>query len=411
MSLVVFLVLVVCALAVAGCGSTTTTTAASGATTTTAAGGTTTTGGGAVTTTAPATGTTTAPSGGTVKLGAAGPYTGAIAQTGEMVKKAMQLAEEQCNAAGGINGKKLVVDYLDDKADPKEAAVVANKLAADASILGVVGHYNSSCTLAGAPIYAKAKVTELSYGSTSPAVTDAGPYTFRNITTDAYDGAFVAQWTFDEGYKKIAILYENNDYGLGLANVYAAKIKALGGQVVMQEPYQLGETKDFSALLTKMKGLSPDALFIAGEYNESAMIIKQGIRLGLKPPVFGSNGLYSDALIQLGGADVEGVRVIGAFIASSASATPEAKAFIDAFTAKYGSAPDIWGAFAYDAMNLMIDAVKNAGESRDKINAWMTTVKDWKGATGITTFDANGDCLKEPLKLVIKDGKFQLYTK
>lgn len=346
---------------------------------------------------------------GKIKIGLAGPFTGPIAETGGTIKKAVELAVEQANKAGGINSKQIDLLIADDKADPKEAAAIANKFVADPAILGVLGNYNSSCTLAAAPVFNKAGVAHIAYGSTSPAVTNAGLFTFRDITTDAYDGEFVAQWTIDEGYKKIAILYENDDYGKGLADVYNKKITALGAKAVMQEPYNLGETKDFSAILTKLKNAAPDALFIAGQYNEAAMIVKQGKRLGINLPVYGSNGLYSDALIQLGGADAQGIKVIGAF--HSSADYPEAKAFIDTYKTKWGQDPDIWAAFAYDAANIMFAAVKNGGEDRKKINDWLTTMKDFKGATGTTTFDQNGDCLKQPIKLIIKDGKFEIYKK
>lgn len=344
-----------------------------------------------------------------IKIGVAIPLTGAIAETGGTIKKAVELSAEQINQKGGINGKQVELVELDDKADPKEAAIVANKFASDASIIGVVGHYTSSTTLAGAPIYNKAGLSHIAIGSTSPAVTNAGPFTYRDITTDAYDGEIVAKWTVDEGAKKIAILYENDDYGKGLADVYNKKVTSLGSQIVFQEPYNLGETKDFSAILTKLKNAGPDTIFIAGQYNEAAMILKQGKRLGISLPVFGSNGLYSDALIQLGGQEVEGLRCVGSFHASAEY--PEAKAFIDAYKAKYGEEPDTWAAYAYDALNILLEAVKNGGEDRKKINDYLTTLKDFKGATGTTTFDANGDCLKEPLKLIVKDGKFEIYKK
>ncbi|MBP1760166.1 MAG: putative high-affinity branched-chain amino acid transporter, amino acid-binding protein [Firmicutes bacterium] len=346
---------------------------------------------------------------GKIKIGLAGPFTGAIAETGATIKNAAELATEQVNKAGGINGKQVELIEADDKADPKESAAIANKFVADTAVLGVLANYTSSCTLAAAPVYNKVGLSHIAYGSTSPAVTNSGVFTYRDITTDAYDGEFVAQWTIDEGYKSIAILYENDDYGKGLADVYNKKVTALGAKAVMQEPYNLGETKDFSAILTKLKNAAPDAIFIAGQYNEAAMIVKQGKRLGINLPVFGSNGLYSDALIKLGGAEAEGIRVIGAF--HSSADYPEAKAFIDSYKTKFGQEPDIWAAFAYDAANIMFAAVKNGGEDRKKINDWLTTLKDFKGATGTTTFDQNGDCLKQPLKLIIKNGQFEIYKK
>lgn len=346
---------------------------------------------------------------GEIKVGVAGPFTGAIAETGTTIKNAVLLAEEQINKAGGINGKQVKLDLQDDKADPKEAAAVANKFASDKSILAVVGHYTSSTTLAGSPIYNRAGLSHVGIGCTSPAVTDAGPFTYRDITSDAYDGEFVAKWMIDEGFKNIAVAYENDDYGKGLAEVFKKKIESLGGQVPVMEPYNLGETKDFSAILTKFKSAKPDSLFIAGQYNEAAMLLKQGKGIGFKLPVFGSNGLYSDALIKLGGAEVEGLRCVGAF--HKAASSQEASGFIKAYNEKYGMEPDIWAAYAYDAANILFDAIKNGGEDRTKINEYMTTLKDFKGATGVTSFDQNGDCMKEPLKLIIKDGKFEIYSK
>ncbi|WP_207637560.1 ABC transporter substrate-binding protein [Desulfotruncus alcoholivorax] len=344
-----------------------------------------------------------------IRVGVAGPFTGAIAETGTTIKNAVLLAEEQINQAGGINGKQVKLDLQDDKADPKEAAAVANKFASDKSILAVVGHYTSSTTLAGAPIYNRVGLPHIGIGCTSPAITSAGPYTYRVLTSDAYDGEYVANWMIEEGFKNIAVAYENDDYGKGLADVFKAKIESLNGKVVAMEPYNLGETKDFSAILTKFKAAKPDSLFIAGQYNEAAMLLKQGKGIGFKLPVFGSNGLYSDALIKLGGADVEGLKCVGSFHQSAPS--QEAKDFIAAYKAKYNQEPDIWAAYAYDAANILFAAIKNGGEDREKINEYLTTLKDFKGATGVTTFDENGDCMKEPLKLVIQNGKFELYIK
>lgn len=347
-------------------------------------------------------------SGNTIKIGEGSPFTGPVAQVGEVIKKATELAVEQANSAGGINGKKIEVDYQDDKSDPKEAAIVANKFAADDTILATVSHWNSSCLLAASPILTKAGIPHITFG-TSPAITDAGPFTYRAVATDASDGQFVAKWTVDEGFKKIAILWENDDYGKGLGDVYDQKVKSLGASVVFKEPYNLGETKDFSAILTKLKAANPDVLFIAGSYNEAAMIMKQSKRLGINIPVFGSNGLYADALVKVGGESVEGLRLVGSFHPSSDF--PESKAFVEAYKAKWGQDPDIWAAFAYDNVNIILSAVKNAGEDRKKINDYLTNLKDFKGATGITTFDQNGDALKEPLKLIVKDGKFEIYKK
>jgi branched-chain amino acid transport system substrate-binding protein len=167
-----------------------------------------------------------------VKIGLAAPLSGSSAEYGEQFKKGAELAVQLVNDSGGINGKKVVLDIQDDKGDPKEAANTANKFVSDKSILAVVGHFNSSATLAAAPIYNKNKVVEISPSSSSPKVTDAGDYTFRVITTDAYQAQFVANWTKEEGYKKAAIVYEQTDFGLGLSDVYSKIAKENGIEMV-----------------------------------------------------------------------------------------------------------------------------------------------------------------------------------
>ncbi|WP_035287192.1 ABC transporter substrate-binding protein [Brevibacillus massiliensis] len=347
--------------------------------------------------------------GDTLKIGLAAPLSGASAQDGQAIKKGAELAVKLANDAGGVNGKKIELVAEDDKTDPKEAAIVANKLATDSSILAVVGHFNSSATLAGAPIYNKNKVVEISPGSSSPAVTDAGPYTFRVITTDAYQGEYVAKWTAEEGFKKVAVIYENTDYGLGLADVYKKAVEANGGQVVAMESYILGQTKDFSPILTKIKQQNPDLLFVGGLYNEAALIAKQSKTLGLNVPFMGVDALYSNALIDLGGDAVEGFMLPGFF--NSSSEKENVKAFVKSYEEAYKESPSTYAAYAFDATQILIKAMKEKGADRQSIADYLTTLKGYEGVTGVHDFDENGDVMKEPEKLIVKDGKFQSYTK
>lgn len=349
---------------------------------------------------------------GTEKLfiAVAGALTGPSAQDGEAIKNGAVLAAEYVNGKGGVGGRQIELVFEDDRSDPKEAANVANKLVNDKRILAVIGHYNSSCTLAGAPIYNKAGLVEISCGSTSPAVSQAGPYTFRVIVTDAFQGDFAARWMVrDEGYKKIAIMYENDDYGAGLKDVIAKKVAEYGGEVVGIESFYLGETKDFSPYITKLRALNPEALFIAGLYNEGALVAKQANTVGWNPPLFGVDGLYSAPLIELGGSAVEGTRVVGFFHPSLAD--PLVQQFVKDFQAKYGKLPGTYEAYGYDALLILAEAIEKGGADREAIKNYLTGLKGFKGVTGITSFDENGDCIKEPLKLIVKDGQFQIYQK
>jgi len=344
----------------------------------------------------------------TLYVAVAGPLTGPCAQDGEAIKNGAQLAAEIINQNGGINGKQVELVFEDDRSDPKEAANIANKLVNDDKVLAVIGHYNSSCTLAAAPIYNKAGLVEISAGSTSPAVSDAGPYTFRVIVTDAFQGAFVGSWMVeDEGLKRVAILYENDDYGAGLRDVISQTVEELGGEVVAVESYYLGETKDFSPYITKIRNLNPDALFIGGLYNEAALIAKQAAQVGWKPNIFAVDGPYNPAYITLGGEATEGTRLVGFF--HPGLDDPEVAKFVEDYRQKYNKELGAYEAYGYDAMLILAEAMEKGGANRESIKDYLTTLKDFKGVTGITTFDENGDCIKEPIKLVVKDGEFQLY--
>ena len=341
----------------------------------------------------------------TIKIGLATPLTGASAQDGKAIQDGVNLAVKQINDNGGIDGKTVEVVAEDDKGDSSEAATVANKLAQDDSILAIVGHFNSSCTLAAAPIYNQTGIVSISPGSSSEAVSEAGDYTFRTITTDAVQGQYLASWCVEElGYKKIAILYENDDYGLGLADVAERETTALGAETVVKEAYEVNQT-DYSTVLTKVASSGADVLIIGGLYNETALIAKQLSDNGLAGlPIMGVDAIYSDALIDLGGDAVNGIKLTAYFSDSSESQVTQD--FIKAYTDEYGEAPGTYAAYAYDAAEIILDAIQNAGTDRAAIRDYIAGIEGFEGATGTASFDENGDVIKEPLRMEIIDGAF-----
>ncbi|MHB8061296.1 MAG: ABC transporter substrate-binding protein, partial [Ruminiclostridium sp.] len=234
-----------------------------------------------------------------IKIGLAAPISGAEAQYGEAFKTGAELAVKQVNDAGGINGKKVELVTFDDKGDSNEAVNVANKFVSDKNILGIVGNFNSSATLAAAPIYNSNKIVDVSPSSSSPKVTDAGDYIFRVITTDAFQADYIAKWSKEEGLKKVAIIYEQTDFGLGLSDVYSKSAEENDIEIVANESYVAGQTKDFSTIITKIKEKQPDAIFVGGVANDAALIIQQAQKLGVNVQFIGVDSLYSDALNQL----------------------------------------------------------------------------------------------------------------
>ncbi|ALS28606.1 Leu/Ile/Val/Thr/Ala-binding protein [Paenibacillus sp. 32O-W] len=342
----------------------------------------------------------------TIRIGLAAPISGTQAQYGTAFKNGAELAAAQINGAGGIGGKQVEIVIQDDKGDSNEAVNVANKFVTDKSILAVVGHFNSSATLATAPVYNKAKIVQVSPSSSAPGVTDAGEYTFRVITTDAFQADYLAGWSKELGYGKVALIYEQSDFGLGLLDVYKRSAPANGIEVVAAEAYNPGD-KDFSTVLTKIKDKQPDAIFIGGFYNEAALIAQQAKKLNLDVDFIGVDSLYSEALLDLGKESVEGFKLIGFFYPGGDNA--EAIRFNEEYQAKYGSKPDTYAAYAYVATSVILKAIQEQGADRESIKTYLETLKDYKSATGVISFDENGDVVTVPSRLTVRGGQFELY--
>ncbi len=342
-------------------------------------------------------------------IGFAGALSGASAQDGEAGLDGVKLAIDVINKAGGIEGVPLDLIVSDDKGDPKEAAIVANKYVQDSNILAVVGHYNSSCTLAGAPIYNDAGLVEIAFGSTSPAVSEAGPFTFRTVPCDDIGARVSAAWAF-ENYDigKAAIIYENNDYGYGVCTIFEEECKNAGVEVVSTDNFIPGETTDFTTMLTKIKDSGADVILLGTLYNETAMLCKQAENLDMDIPFVGVDALYNYPLIELGGDAVEGLTFAAFF--SAESEDPVVQEFVKNYKEMYnGDTPSCYAAYAYDALSCIADAIRANGADRTAIKDYLTTMKDQPGVSGSNSFDENGDVIKSTIMVKVEDGNFVVF--
>ena len=320
---------------------------------------------------------------GTIKIGAALALTGGSAEQGNRARRGALLAIEEANAAGGINGKKLELVDLDDRADPKESANIANRLVADENVVAVIGHVNSSCTLAGAPIYNKGKLIHITTSSSSPKITDAGDYTYRVWNSDAYTASFITQQIIDRGYKKVGIIYENNDYGRGGYDVSLKTFDEVGIKPLVTEAYLLGETKDFSTIITKLKSAGVEAIMAMSDETEIPLFMKQSHQQGYYP-FLASPGTYNPAVIKLGGEDVNGI--VGATFFDPANPPANVAAFFDKFISRF-SAEGVTGTdpispATYDATNMIIKALKENGTTRADVQSYLSGLKDYEGVLG-----------------------------
>lgn len=343
-----------------------------------------------------------------IKIGLAAPFTGDCAQFGDMIKMGSRLKIKELNESNGINGKKIELVEEDDAANPQEAASVAQKLAANKDVLIVIGHFNSSCSLAGKPIYKEAGLVELSPGSTNPEVCKGSEWTFRNIYEDIFQGQSLANYTKNKlKLKKISVFFDNDDYGIGLKDAFVDEAKKIGLSVVGIETYER-DTIDFRPQLIKFKKLNPDAIFISGLYTQGALIAAQSRELGINVQLLGADGILSSDYIKNAGQSAEGTILTCPFLFELGG--QETKQFVELFTKEYKTKPDCWAALSYDAVGIAVAAIKNAGEDRKAIRDYLAKItspeKGYPGITGNTYFDENGDCKKPIHVAVVKNGQF-----
>lgn len=345
-----------------------------------------------------------------IKIAVVGPMTGDYAQYGQAFQRATELMAKKVNDAGGIDGKKIKLLVMDDKNDAKEATNVAQKLVSDKDVVGVIGPFSSSAALAAAPVYQKGGLVELSPTSSHPDFTKQGTYMFRNVNTQAIEGPILAEFaTKDLKKKNIAVIYINNDWGITAKDNFVNKAKELGANIVSEEPFIGGQTKDFTPTITKVKSSNPDLLFIAAMYSEAGMIAQQIKQMNYNIDLLGTSALNNDQLIQLAGPAVEGLYLTNNFFSGDTSEVVQG--FVKEYKDVYKVEPDQFAALAYDSLGMMAEALKTSGVDRAKLRDALANIKDYDGVTGKTSFDENRDVAKNMVIIQIKDGKFNLYKK
>lgn len=346
--------------------------------------------------------------GGPVVLGVAGPFTGNNAEFGVQIRMGVELAAEELNKAGGINGRQVKLEIGDDQGSGAEAQNVATKFSNNPDMVAVIGHFNSSCSLAGKGTYTEAKMVMFSPGSTNVDVTKNSDYVYRNIFTDEFQGQSLANYAGNVlKAKTVAILFDNDDYGKGLKDSFTNRAKQLGLNIAQTTAYGK-DTNDFRSQLETVRGANADVLLIAGLYNHAAVIAKQAKELGIKTQLMGGDGVFSQEFINLAGDSAEGAFITCPFLFDLSG--ERGKKFSEIFKAKYNREPDAWAALSYDAFNIIADGLKKNGVSREAVLKHLQGINSaataFDGLTGKTYFDAEGDCKKPVQVSMVKGGKF-----
>lgn len=331
---------------------------------------------------------------GPIKIGSIMPISGPVSTYGIQSRDAIIMAVDEINAAGGILGRQVEAIVEDDEANPEKTKNAFTKLVTDDGVIGIVGALTSKCSLAITADAQARKIIMISPSSTNDTVTAAGDYIFRSCYNDSFQGQVVASFAYNDlSAVNAAILFDNtNDYSKGLTENFKAKFEELGGTVVAEESYATGDM-DFNAQLTKIKGTSPDVLFIPDYYNTVSLIAKQVKTQGLTSTMLGADGWDEIA-------NNAGDEVIGSYYSNHYSPDaddPEVKAFVSKYTELYGVAPNALAALAYDATYILTDAITKAGSTDPEAikAAMMETNK--KFVTGQISFNE----LRNPVKSAV----------
>jgi len=344
-----------------------------------------------------------------VRIGVSCPLTGDQAKIGSDMLHGAELAVEEANAAGGLFGKPVRVFAIDDQHNATQAVAAAHRFSSSRSVLAVIAHLNSACTLPASDVYARAGLVQITPCSTNIEITRRGLKTlFRLCAHDGTQGSAGAAYAVRKlGLKRVFVLDDKSTYGQGLADEFQKAAKSMGARLLGRDSLNQGE-KDFSALLTRIRSLKPQLIFFGGMYPEAALVARQARDLEVKAVLLGGDGLYDKTLIQLAGPQAaEGV--CATMVGLDMSRIRAAKAFVADYEKRFGQVGP-YSPYAYDAARVAIDSIRRAGvPDRAKVLEEVRKTRRFRGVTGETTFDANGDTLNQVISIYAVRGGVWVY--
>lgn len=338
-----------------------------------------------------------------IKIGVAGPMTGDQSKMGMDFRNGVSLAVEEWNSKGGVLGKKIELIIGDDQHDPKQAVSLANKMVND-GIAGVIGHFNSSCSIPASDIYNRGGIPMISPGSTNPQFTEKGYRgVFRVCGRDNQQGKVGADFVTSQlKLKKVAVIHDKTTYGQGLADEFK-KALGTGIEVVYYGGIVQGD-KDFKSVLTSIREKSPELIFFGGIYPEAGLLIRQAKELGIRAPLMSGDGTIDPKFIEIAGAQsAEGTYLT---FSPDPNNIPTAKDFLKNYTTKFGPIGP-YSIYAYDAANILLTAIQTANTTDGKSVIDKLHSMEFNGAMGKIRFDEKGDVTSAPYVVwITKDGKF-----
>lgn len=341
-----------------------------------------------------------------IRIGSLSALTGSASQPGQSQRDAVQLAVNETNAKGGINGRLIKLFIEDDQLSPIAAANAARKLVYQDKVFAAVATPNSPTALSALEVTMEAKVPQIVIG-VAPKITQMNnPYVARITPVDSILAKTLIDYALDvKKTDKIAILSDSTDYGRGGRDSVIEALAKRGLKPELSESYN-NDDQDFSSQINKIKASGATGLVVWGFYVQGSRIVSQAKKLGLQIPIYGSSGMLQGNFLQLTGAAAEGVNIVSYF--STSDTAPNVQDFVKKFQSAYGREPDAIGAVAYDGTNLLIKAIEKVGTDANKVMAEIKATKNYEGVTGLKSGTPNGELGVSGIVLQIKDGKPEL---
>lgn len=345
-----------------------------------------------------------------IEIGEVAPLTGLQASFGVASHRGVELAIEEANAQGGVQGKRIQLWTVDNQSRPEEVAVAANQLIQQRRVLALLGDIGSSRSLVMAPIAQSFQIPMVTPGATNPRVTQVGDFIFRTCFIDSFQGEVMADFSIKNlKIRKIAILKDiKSDYSMGLAEAFEKSFEKLGGKILVSQAYGSGDL-DFKAQLTAIRTKTPEALYIPGSYMEVGLIARQARDLGIQVPIIGGDSWDSPRLIEIAGNAIEDSYFSNHYAEDDPSDT--VRKFVVRFKRAYHVEPDGLAALGYDGARVLLDALKRAKSLDPKsVREALSETRNFPVLNGTISIDSNRNAKKSVVILQIVKGKFKYRT-
>uniref|UniRef100_A0A831X788 Leucine-binding protein domain-containing protein n=1 Tax=Thermorudis peleae TaxID=1382356 RepID=A0A831X788_9BACT len=341
-----------------------------------------------------------------IKIAVVGPMSGDAATYGQDFVRGAQMAAEKINAAGGVDGKEIVIEQFDDRNDTTETANIAQRIGSDSSILASMGHFTSSTVYAAMPIYKANRLPLVVISASDPKITQQGnEWVFRVSPTNDLGAQATADLLVQQlGLTRIATFYLNTDFGKSEHQYFVERVQQNGGTIVLDEPYQ-PDTKDFTSGIIKLKNAGAEAVYLSSYYNDAALLIKQAVASGVQTRWFASAAIISNQFPEVGGEAVEGV------ITARVAQGENWEAVAAEYRQKYGAEPTPFVIYAYAATQAIAEAARQGGATRDGIRQGLEAIENLDTAIGPLSFDQNRQAIYTEFEfLIVQDGQFKPWT-